>query len=687
MATTTDADVVAAEQHHHDRARAALAAMRARTSRVIDAGPVAATEVDSQIVEWHLRQRLRSLVDDPNGLFFGRIDGGDGSWYVGRRHIEGDELEVLVVDWRARVAVPFYRATVADPLGLARRRRHSFEEHRVTAVFDEDLDDPEAVGGGGVPDPLLAELERGRTGEMRDIVATIQAEQDEIIRAPLGSLLIVQGGPGTGKTAVGLHRAAFLLYEHRERLERDGVLVVGPNRVFLRYIAQVLPSLGEAAVTQLTVAGLAAPRLRERGVDADDVAALKGDGRMADVIDRLTVLRIRPPSEPVAVPLGTRSVRIEPEMAMEVIDGALASGSPRNDTREGVLRQLASRAVDGRRRRRDDPTDDTLRSRLVASPAWRRAVDRIWPSQSAQALLRELYGNRRVRRAATAGLLTDDEADLLARSPSRRVGDEPWTLPDLVLLDELEHRLNGTSARYGHGVVDEAQDLSAMALRMVARRVPTRSLTVLGDLAQATAPACQVRWEGALHQLGGTGEVRELQLGYRLPAPILDFASRLLPTAAPHVRPSRSVRLDGREPHLTSTVDEALAETTAEVTARLAEAVGTVGVIVPEAAFDDVRLALEAAGLDVAHGGRGLETPVTLVDALTAKGLEFDAVVVVEPAAIAEERLHGLRALYVALTRAVQLLHIVHVRPLPAELAGAGQARIPPSTTNSWPVQ
>jgi DNA helicase IV len=444
--------------------------------------------------------------------------------------------------------------------------------------------------------------------------------------------------------------------------------------VFLRYISQVLPSLGEAAVTQLTVAGLAAPRLRERGVDPDDVAAVKGDARMAAVIDRLTVLRIRPPTEPVAVPLGTRSVRIDPDIAASVIEGALASGSPRNDAREGVLRQLAVAAVDGRRRRRDDPTDDMLRSRLAASAEWRRAVDRIWPSQSAPALLRELYGNRRVRQAATAGVLTGAEADGLARRPAQRVGDEPWTLSDLVLLDELEHRLNGTSARYGHGVVDEAQDLSAMALRMVARRVPTRSLTVLGDLAQATAPACQLRWEDALVQLGGRGEVRELQLGYRLPAPILDFASRLLPAAAPHVRPSRSVRLDGQEPHLTPSTAEGLGEATAEVTARLAAAVGTVGVIVPLGVFNGVRHALEAAGLDVAHGGRGLETPVTLVDALTAKGLEFDAVVVVEPARFVALGPAGVRLLYIALTRAVQELVVVHAQPLPAELVGAGWA-------------
>jgi DNA helicase IV len=282
---------LAAEQTYVDHAYRCLAAMRERADRLAHLEEAAAQGVDSAILQDHLRYRLRTLDDDVDGLSFGRLDDeGDDTWYIGRRHVEDAGGDPVVVDWRAEVATPFYRATAADPQGLARRRRFMMSGKLLDDLWDEVFDDPDSVDAahhGGIPDPLLVELERERTGEMRDIVATIAAEQDMVIRAPLGTCLVVQGGPGTGKTAVGLHRAAFLLYEHRRQLDAEGVLVIGPNPLFLRYIAQVLPSLGETAARQTTLDRLlAGTAYRARGVDDDRAASVKGDGRMAEVVAR-----------------------------------------------------------------------------------------------------------------------------------------------------------------------------------------------------------------------------------------------------------------------------------------------------------------------------------------------------------------------------------------------------------------
>ncbi|MCB0990524.1 MAG: AAA family ATPase, partial [Acidimicrobiales bacterium] len=529
------------EQGVHDRARELLADMRAKTSAAVAAAG-AANEVDAAIAEWTLRRRLASLVDDPNGVFFGSIDDGRDELYVGRRHIEDERSEPVVIDWRAPAATPFYRATMRDSLELRYRKRHTVEDHRVVAVFTEDFDSDVAEGGGGVPDPLLAELERSRTGEMRDIVATIQAEQDVVIRAPLEKTLIVQGGPGTGKTAVGLHRAAFLLYEHREQLDHEGVLVVGPNQRFLRYISNVLPSLGEHAVTQLTVEGVANPRVFAKGADSEEVAIVKGDVEMADVLLRLARDRISTAS--IEVPLGHRILRIDADDVAGLIDAVLQPGGALNSAREGFQQRAATMALAARHERHPDERlqMDDLRRRLRGSREWADAISKIWPSQSGVNLLRQLYSSPRLRDRVMKQTALADSRDLLARAKAKKVGDERWTSADLILLDELEWLLNGTAPMsFGHVIVDEAQDLSAMALRMIRRRAKRASMTVLGDLAQATTPASQNSWEQAAEHLGISDdeghphapEMVELTVGYRLPATLLDYASRLLPTAAP----------------------------------------------------------------------------------------------------------------------------------------------------------
>ena len=291
------------------------------------------SDVDSKIAGAHLRHRQRSLDADVAGLAFGRLDDEDGDrWYVGRRHVEDATGDPVVVDWRAPISTPFYRATAADPLGLRLRRRFVMTGREVDDLFDEDFDDPDSVDAahhGGIPDPLLAELERSRTGAMRDIVATIAAEQDVIIRAPLDTCLVVQGGPGTGKTAVGLHRAAFLLYEHRPKLDREGVLVVGPNPLFLRYIAQVLPSLGEAATRQSTIERLVSgAHGRVRAFDTPAVARLKGDARMALVLAQGARTHLRPPTEDARVSTPWGPVRLPAEAVAGAVDEVLARGVP-----------------------------------------------------------------------------------------------------------------------------------------------------------------------------------------------------------------------------------------------------------------------------------------------------------------------------------------------------------------------
>ena len=674
---------LAAEQRHLDHAYACLAAMREHATRTLEVGERAhrlEQTPDAAIVQWHLERRLTALSDTPAALCFGRLDTDDGdSFHIGRRHVEGASGEPVVVDWRARVSSPFYRATYADSLGLSRRRRFSVEGRVLVDIFDEDFSDPDAAGGGGLPDPLLAELERARTGQMRDIVATIQAEQDVVIRAPLEDLVIVQGGPGTGKTAVGLHRAAFLLYEHRELLERQRLLVVGPNQIFLRYIAHVLPSLGETAVVQATIETLMAGRYPVRSTDLPEVAELKGDARMHEVLRRAVRNRIATPRDDALITTNFGSVRLLAQEIGALVDIAFSRELPSNDRRE-LFRERLVRLAWQRYEARpgaDLSVQPSFVASLRASRDFKRLLDRTWPSLRAPSLVRSLLGSRRVLAEAAAGVLEPDEQALLMRRNTARVADERWTRADIALLDEAEALTTGTPVTYGHVVVDEAQDLTAMEFRLLARRTPERSMTVLGDLAQATAVGAQTSWDDAIGHLNTQkARLEELAVGYRVPAAILDFANRLLPIAAPHVRPSRSVRTAGDPPLVVALGAEALAHAVATEVDALAGRWTTVGVIAPVSLLDDIADALRAAAIDFADARRQtLSDSVTLLPPATAKGLEFDAVVVVEPARIVGEEPSGLRVLYVALTRAVQHLGILHAEPLPEPLTSPPPVR------------
>jgi DNA helicase IV len=657
---------VAAEQAYVDEAYRCLTAMRDRTARTASIADGAAQEVDSAIAQRHLAHRLGSLDVDVPGLSFGRLDDEDGArWYVGRRHVEDDRGDPVVVDWRADVAVPFYRATAVDPLGLRRRRRFMMTGRRLDDLVDEVFDDPDSVDAahhGGIPDPLLAELERERTGEMRDIVATIASEQDEVIRAPLDTCLVVQGGPGTGKTAVGLHRAAFLLYEHRRELDSAGVLVVGPNPIFLRYIAQVLPSLGETAVRQTTLERLlAGTAYRRRGRDGDDAARLKGDARLAAVLARAVGSSVQPPAERLEASTPWGTIRLDADAVFDAVAEVHDRGVPHHVGRAALRTRLVRLARQDLVARRGEEVAslEAVDASLRADRDWQRALDRIWPALSAASVVRRLLTNRNALRAAGDGLLDPDEQSVLLRPPTKRVSEEPWTVDDLALLDEAEALLAGSPPAYGHVVVDEAQDLSAMGFRALGRRSPARSMTVLGDLAQATAPGAQSSWDDVVGYLGTPATARraDLDLGYRVPAAIVDVANRLLAEAAPGVTPCRSVRLDGRPPRFvaveaalgTEGLDDQVANVVAELTGR----------------YSSVAVIARPGLAPAAHRLPG----ATVLAPPDAKGLEFDAVVVVEPDAIAGGTAQGLRLLYVALTRAVQELTVIHARRLPPALS------------------
>src|SRR4051812_19599034 len=637
-------------------------------------------------------ERLRHLAADPGvPAFFGRTDTDTETFHIGRRHVRDAIGNPVVIDWRAPMSRPFYQASAADPQGLARRRRFGFSGGELPSFEDELLcvaDEPaplqgpaassRAVGGRGVLPLLLEEIERPRSGPMRDIVATIQPDQDEIVRAPLAESICVQGAPGTGKTAVGLHRAAYLLYTHGGQLARTGVLVVGPNRAFLRYIEQVLPTLGEVDVEQTTVRDLTA-RVPVRGADPAELAVLKGHARMADVLRRALWGGLVKPTDSIQVPLTGRKYRIPVERLKRYVDDLRRRGQVEDDLQTlhyapARERLALSLAEDARRQKElggGSPTDAETR-RAARSPEVRAFCDEVWPAWDADALVFALFTEPDRLARAARGLLDDDEQAALHR-PARSLRTSPWTEADAVLVDEAAGLLERT-AGYGHVVVDEAQDLSPMQCRAIARRLAAGSLTVLGDLAQATSPWSSGTWARTLDGLGRPDTVvRPLTRGYRVPGEVLDFANRLLPAIAPDLSPATALR---REPgSLTVRPVATLAGPLAEVVARLLAGDGSIGVVTADDDAAEVVRLLAEAGVPAAllrDDGEALDQDrarVAVVPATLVKGLEFDAVVVVDPAAIVAAEPRGLHRLYVVLTRAVSTLVVLHRDDLPAELA------------------
>lgn len=692
-----------AEQAYLNHAQAALVAARRRVMglrRLSDPAREGTHQarIEREVVEDTIRSRLAQLETGDSSLVFGRIDFAptdprpDGErFYIGRVAVADADQEPVVVDWRAPVAESFYRATGRSPMGLERRRHFATRGHQLLGIEDELFGNRsfDPLGEAAPPDisgqgALFAALEQPRSGHLGDIVGTIQAEQDEIIRSELGGVVVVQGGPGTGKTVVALHRAAYLLYTHRFPLEGQGVLVLGPNRLYLGYIERVLPSLGEAGVELATVADLVSEEVGDRR-DHPATAKVKGDVRMTEVLAQAVGDRQRPLRADLVVGLGLQSLRCDVATSRALVERARRRVRHHNAGRRLVERGLWKALAASARTAEVEP--GMVRERLRANEEVRAALEWMWPVLSPSELLRDLFGSRALLRLASADRLHPGEAEALYRP--REAALEPgggWTGADVALLDEARTLLGPRSPddeeprSYGHVVLDEAQDLTPMELRLLARRSLGGSMTVVGDIAQATGALAPTSWDEVLVHLPSrrAPRIHELTIAYRTPAAVLALADRVLPLAAPGMRPPRSVRPGGDPPALAEVAVEDRGRAVAAVTARERVAVGegNVAVVVPESLVEEVGAALTAAGVD--HGraaAGGLGAQVTLVPVRLVKGLELDAVVVVEPARIVAEEPQGLRALYVALTRATRRLTVVHAEALPDALVGAEASR------------
>lgn len=674
----TDRDPAAqlrAEAAHLAEARAALARMRERADSLKAAGGNA---VSTEYLAATLHRRRMSLVDDPTTpLFFGRIDiaapnDSRERFYVGRRHVHDEDGDPMVIDWRADISRAFYRASASDPMDLLLRRRFGFVGGGLTAFEDETFDAVRDIETSRI---LTEEIERPRVGPMRDIVATIQPDQDEIVRAELEETLCVQGGPGTGKTAVGLHRAAYLLYAHRAKLKTSGVLIVGPNAAFLHYIEQVLPALGEVEVTQLTVDELVSRRgIRVRATDSAALQRLKGDARMAEVLRRAVWAHVGAVAEAVVIPRGSFRMRLYPSHVEQLKDALLARGL-RYSASRAVFATMLGSAFTAQVEVRGEAADDRTVTALARSKPVRDCVDTMLPAIDPAGVLFGLFGSAAAMADAADGLLTAEEQEsLLWKEIPRSAAAARWSSSDLVLLDELADLLERT-ASFGHVVLDEAQDLSPMQCRAVGRRCSTGSATVLGDLAQGTSATASQSWEESLLHMGKPdGRVRVLERGYRVPREVVEFAARLLPAAAPGVTAPTSIRA-ARE-SLTIFAVPAAKLMTAAVEACVAALAlpGSVGIVVADGTVSQTAKALAKAAVAHALLGSDDDERLTVVPATMAKGLEFDHVVLVEPADIALgsgelDPRYGLRRLYIALTRAVSGLVVVHAKPLPEALA------------------
>ena len=619
---------IPAEQAYVDEAYASLDRMREALLRAAEAG---ATDVAQQAIEDWATGRLRTYEDAERGLCFGRIDSEESAdpLYVGRRWIHDDARRALVVNWQAPAARPFYTATPVAPHGVTLRRRFRTKGRTLTGISDEALDGSLA-DAAAVDDFLLEELDRARDARMRDIVATIQADQYHLIARDPEPPLVIQGGPGTGKTAVGLHRASFLLYAHRDRLRR--VLVVGPNPAFMEYVSHVLPTLGEDSVDQRALAELV-DGVEVTRADPLETQRLKADTRLVPELRRLVEAASEGEPQELVVRMEGRFVGVESDEVAELLDEAREelglSAAARERFRMNVLRRFYEDygvRLGGQAFRNFEEVERALRreGRLT------RFLNRAWPVPKPEQIVRRLPDLPRSR---------------------------GWSEADLPLLDEVRALIVGPPQQYGHVIVDEAQDLTPMQLRMVARRA-SRSFTILGDIAQATGPIPYERWDELLPHLpgGDDAQVEELRHAYRVPREIMALALPLLERIAPDVEPPLAYRVGAEAPQIVQ-ADQPL-NAAYERAAQLAEDEGLLALIAPASLRGEEGVAL----FD--------ETRLAVLTPREAKGMEFDHVVVVEPALIVEEAVEGqgLRELYVALTRPTRTLVVVHSRPLPPEL-------------------
>jgi DNA helicase IV len=682
--------VLTGERDQLRRSREFLRLMRedVLSLRAMGGDPVSEEYLKAEL--YHRAEALKDIPDTP--LFFGRLDyaghtetGDDDvaghTFHIGRRHVHAPDGTPAVIDWRAPVSRPFYRASATDPMNLARRRRFGFSGGELTAYEDELFGDAEASHPGRSDQAaatrpsqiLIDEIERPRSGPMRDIVATIQPDQDDIVRAEVAQTVCVQGAPGTGKTAVGLHRVAYLLYAYREQVRRRGVVMVGPNQAFLSYIRNVLPALGELDVTQTTVGELVAS-VPVRGSDDEAAAIVKGDARMAKVLRRALWASVRAPSAAVVLPRGSRRWRVAAWEIEELVHELRHRGVRYGAARE-LLEHRIAHVILTRMEAAGEACDDRTHEAVRRSRPVRAAVDAIWPKVDPVRLVFGLLSSAAALADAAQGVLTAAEqaaiiwpaAQSRAQSKAGRgPGSARWSAADAVLIDEARDLISRTPS-LAHVVVDEAQDLSPMECRALGRRCSTGSATVLGDLAQGTTPWAAPSWPSLLANLGkpDTG-VRELSVGYRVPRQILDYASTLLDVIAPELKPASSLRADPGALDLTRVPAASLIGALVTACRQACARPGSVAIIAADPQVPELGRALGRAG--VGYGTPGTDATLTLVPVTLAKGLEYDHVIVVEPARIARAEARGLQRLYVALTRAVSRLTVLYSEPLPAPL-------------------
>ncbi|MEV4731077.1 ATP-binding domain-containing protein [Saccharopolyspora sp. NPDC049426] len=751
---TVRSEEIAAEQRYLNVLYGKLDDLRAETTQRLkdtlrDSGgpPQARTERD--ISTRMYTDKLTQLSAVEHGMCFGRLDLDDGeTFHVGRIGLfdEDNEYEPLLLDWRAPAARPFYLATAAARDGVRRRRHLKTSWRKVLDYEDEILDLDAAEQGSDLglagEATLLARLDARRTGQMQDIVSTIQAEQDRVIRAGMNGVLVVQGGPGTGKTAVALHRAAYLLYTFREQLSKRGVLVVGPNPTFLRYIGQVLPSLGETGVLLSTVGGLY-PGTTATGTESAQVAEIKGRLSMTDVLNAAVRDRQQVPRDHVEVTFDREPLHLLRKDATAARTRARRTRRPHNLARrvfrDEMFRALTMQVADRLGRELLDRRDlDEINVELRADPEVARALDELWPELTPQLLLDELLSSPERLATATAKVLDDEERDALSRPAGT-----PWTPADVPLLDEIAELLGEDDAQeradreraereelayaqgvlhimeqdeeiadeerlrvsdvldaellaerfrtrsdltaaeraaedrtwtFGHVIVDEAQELSEMAWRVLMRRCPSRSMTLVGDVAQTGALGGAQSWDEVLSPyVQDRWKLAELTVNYRTPAEIMDVAAEVLSELDTDLEPPHSVRTTGNLPwaqHIRR--EDLLAELPQVVSAELAEVTdGRLAVLMPPDLLAEIGPELAESLPEAVIGTRpdDLESPAVLLTVDEAKGLEFDAVLLVEPEAVVEASDRGINDLYVALTRATQRLGIVHSDDLPPTLA------------------
>jgi DNA helicase IV len=690
--------VLTAEREQLRRSRDYLSLMR---EDVLSLEAMAGDRVSQEYLKAELYHRAEALKDLPDTpLFFGRLDyappsetathpeagySGSGysgtgisedgvlghSFHIGRRHVHAPDGTPAVIDWRAPVSRPFYRASGADPMNLALRRRFGFSGGELTAYEDESFTTDRSAQEEFDAKPsqiLIDEIERPRSGPMRDIVATIQPDQDDIVRADAAQTVCVQGAPGTGKTAVGLHRVAYLLYAYREQVRRRGVVMVGPNQAFLSYIRNVLPALGELDVTQTTVGELVQSLgpVPVRGSDSETAAVLKGDARMAEVLRRAVWASVQRPEQAVVLARGTRRWRVAAWETEELVHELRHRGVRYGAARE-LLEHRIAHVILTQIEAAGEACDDRTHEAVRRSRPVRAAVGVIWPKLDPVRLVFGLLSSAQTLAEAAGDLLTPAEQAEIVWSPAPRApGSARWSPADVVLIDEARDLITRTPS-LAHVVVDEAQDLSPMECRALGRRCSTGAATVLGDLAQGTTPWAASSWACLLSNLGKPEtDVRELSVGYRVPRQILDFASSLLAVIAPELRPASSLRADPGALSVIRVPSAALAREVVAAATQACTQPGSVAVIAADPQVRSLANAFDAAGLE--YGTPGSDARLTLVPVTLAKGLEYDHVIVVEPARIAQAEARGLQRLYVALTRAVSRLTVLYAEPLPEPL-------------------